>query len=215
MDRWMAARPWENRHIDHTKEGHQSLSSVKFLDSKPKNIKIDGVSLKSTRLTPSPTSRIEKSEDKPKKVHRANGVNGNVPLPLPSPPPSADDPLVIKPDVQRKALSPEKPAIPFPQEENHSTPLPPLETLVSAGHDSDVAPHSPTDSSSNHQLTSNYPDSNGGPNPASNDGTLDHDLSCSGSCASEHGTNEVLSAKANPQDSPISSKNLCWRALCD
>jgi len=206
MDRWMAARPWENRHIDHTKEGHQSLSSVKFLESKPKNIKIDGVSLKSTRLTSSPTSRIEKSEDKPKKGHRANGVSGNVPLPLPSPP-SVDDPLLIKPDVQRKVLSPEKPAIPFRQEANHPTPLLPVETLVPAGHESDAAPPSPTDSSSlNHQPTTNYPESNGGLNPASNDGTLEHDLSCSGSCGSEHGTNEVPSTKANPQDSPISGK---------
>lgn len=205
MDRWMAARPWENRHIDHTKEGHQSISSVKFLESKPKNIKIDGVSIKSARSTPSTTSRIEKSEEKPKKGHRANGVSGNIPLPLPSPPPSADEPLSMKHDVQRKTLSPGKADTLSSQEVNHPTPLPAVEALDSAGHDSDAAPPSPADSSSfNHQPPSNYPESNGGPIAASNDGTLDHDLSCSGSCGSELGPNEEPSAKANSQDSPIS-----------
>lgn len=204
MDRWMAARPWENRHIDHTKEGHQSISSVKFLESKPKNIKIDGVSLKSARPTPPPTSRIEKPEEKPKKGQRANGVNGNIPLPLPSPPPSADEPALMKPDVQRKTLSPGKPAILSRQEVNHPTPLPPVEGLGFAGNDSDAAPPSPTDSSSfNRQPPSNYPDSNEGPIAALNDGTLEHDLSCSVSCGSEHGINEEPSTKANPQDSPI------------
>ncbi|KAG0578162.1 hypothetical protein KC19_4G002600 [Ceratodon purpureus] len=204
MDRWMAARPWENRHIDHTKEGHQSISSVKFLESKPKNIKIDGMSLKSARPTPPPTSRIDKSEEKPKKGHRANGVSGNIPLPLPSPPPSADEPLIMKPDVQRKTLLPEKPAVSSRQEVNHPASLPPVEVLGSAGTDSDAAPPSPTDSSTFNRLPhSSYPDSNEGPVATSNDGTLEHDLSCSGSCGSEHGTNEQPSTKANPQDSPI------------
>jgi len=147
-------------------------------------------------------------------------VSGNVPLPLPSPPPSADDSVLNKPDVQRKILSPEKPSIPCKEEANHPTPLPPVETLLPAGHESDFAPPSPTDSSSfNHHPTNNYLDSNGGLRPASNDGTFELDLSCSGSCDSEHGNNEVPSTKANPQDSPISGK-MCfptqsWRVSCD
>ena len=218
MDRWMAARPWENRHIDHTKEGHQSISSVKFLESKPKNIKIDGVSLKSARLTPPPTSRIEKAEEKPKKGHRANGVSGNIPLPLPSPP-SADEPLLPKHDVQRKAVSPEKLATSSRQEVNHPTPSPPVEALGSAGHDSDAAPPSPTDSSAFNRQPPNYPDPNGGPIAASNDGTLEHDLSYSGSCGSEHGTNEEPSTKAYPPDSLSGNKRfrtqIWWMVSCD
>lgn len=203
----MAARPWENRHIDHTKEGHQNLNSVKFLESKSKNVKMDGVSTKSPRPTASPTARIEKSEEKPKKGHRANGVNGNVPLPLPSPPPSAGELSPVKPDVQKKAVSPEKPSL--RPETNLPTPLPPVETMVpDETPESDAVPPSPTDSSSfNHHLATNYPESNGGPHPASVDGTADHDLSCSGSCASEHGNNEAPSMKANPLDSPLSGMN--------
>lgn len=210
MDRWMAARPWENRHIEHTKESHQSIPSLKLLEAKTKNIIVDGVSLKTARPPPQVTSLVEKSEDKPKKGRRTNGVSGNIPLPLPSPPPPAE-PLLSKPDVQRKALSPERPALPSMPKSTCPPPLPSEEILETAGHESDAGPLSPTDGSSfHHQLTSDHPSFNDCPTATSIEETLEHDPSCSGSCGSEHGNDEESLTKAHPQDSPNLGIHRFW-----
>lgn len=205
MDRWMAARPWENRHFDLTKEGNQNVSSVKFLGVQPKNVKIDGVNLKPARSPPPLNSRVEKPEDRAKKSRRAVGANGNIPLPLPSPP-SADEPSSNMPDINgRKNLSPEKLTI-SPRQMTQLPPASPPEEIVRPiAHESDAALASPSDSSSfQPPPPSNHPGSNGGTFAVSNDGTAEQDPSCSGSSGSEHGVNEDQFTKASPRDSPMS-----------
>lgn len=204
MDRWMAARPWENRHFDLTKEGNQNVSSVKFLGVQPKNVKIDGVNLKPARSPPPLNSRVEKPEDRAKKSRRAVGANGNIPLPLPSPP-SADEPSSNMPDINgRKNLSPEKLTI-SPRQMTQLPPASPPEEIVRPiAHESDAALASPSDSSSfQPPPPSNHPGSNGGTFAVSNDGTAEQDPSCSGSSGSEHGVNEDQFTKASPRDSPM------------
>lgn len=196
----MAARPWENHHTNRAKESHLSVQSLKQLEAKTKNIKMDAESLKTTRPALQATSRVAKSENKPKKGRSTNGVSGNVPLLPPSPPPSADKPVLLKPAAPAKLTSPDK----LRQEPNRSMPLSTLEIPGPAGHDSNAEIPSTGDSAFNTQPPSAHQDLNGAPLAAWNDGAVEPGPSCSSSCGSQHGNNNNPSTKANSQHSPIS-----------
>jgi hypothetical protein len=87
MDRWMAARPWENRSLDQLKDGSQAIPSLKSLEARTKHVD-KHVDPGDISLKVGGKSSTKKGEEKPVPVSRPvqNGKKTAVPLPLPSPP---------------------------------------------------------------------------------------------------------------------------------
>ncbi len=87
MDRWMAARPWENRSLDQLKDGSQSIPSLKSLEARTKHVD-KHVDPGDISLKVGGKSSTKKDEEKPVPVSRPvqNGKKPAIPLPLPSPP---------------------------------------------------------------------------------------------------------------------------------
>ncbi|CAK9271482.1 unnamed protein product [Sphagnum jensenii] len=87
MDRWMAARPWENRSLDQLKDGSQAIPSLKSLEARTKHVD-KHVDPGDISLKVGGKSSTKKGEEKPVPVSRPvqNGKKTAIPLPLPSPP---------------------------------------------------------------------------------------------------------------------------------
>lgn len=199
MDRWMAARPWENRHLDYLKDNSHSISSLKLLETTTKNIKVDDASLKSSRPVV-PQSLSLNSDTKAVKAHRLTGLTDRVPLPLPSPPVSDEDTLQ-KSELQLKSQVVKK-LIPSPSKQEASRPAPsiPQVTIAPVTHEKlEMLPPSPTASNS---PQSTFPETK---TMASNSTEL---------CVSEHGDDEELGNKANFHESTPGDCLICYILSC-
>ena len=198
MDRWMAARPWENRHLDYLKDNSQNIS-LKLLETTTKNIKVDDASLKSSRPA-IPQSLSLNSDTKPVKAHRLTGLTDHVPLPLPSPPVSDEDTLP-KSELQLKSPVVKK-LIPSSSKQEASRPAPsiPQVTIAPVTHDKlEMLPPSPTASNS---PQSTFPETK---TMASNSTEL---------CVPEHGFDEELGNKATSHESTPGDCLICYVLCC-
>lgn len=184
MDRWMAARPWENRHLDYLKDNPQSISSLKLLENTTKNIKVDDASLKSSR--PVVLQFLSSNSDtKAVKAHRLTGVTDHVPLPLPSPPISDED-TVPKSESQLKSPVVKKliPSSSKQEASRSAAPSIPEGTIAPVTHEKlEMMTPSPT------VPQSTFPETK---TTASN---------CTELYVSEHGFDEELGNKANSHES--------------
>lgn len=197
MDRWMAARPWENRNLDHLKEGPQNIPGLKSLETRTKGVKLDDATMKSPRPLPLASGhspRVQKSDDISSRSRRRNGMVESVPCPLPSPP-SANQIPMVNSDPQLKSPSPGTPEV--MQALNDSTPLPPVASQSPAVQEHlEVVPPSPTNYSSRQaQSLSALPVTSEAQVASSNGAASDHDPSCNGLSGSEHGTDEYYEGK--------------------